>query len=356
MHLRSGLAAIVLLLLLVGLPVGAQDTGGSFGGGFDDDSSSSSDSGSDYSSDSGSSGSYDSGSDSSGSSGSSDSGWSSSDDSGSSGSGRPMTPEERKIFFITMAIAIPALLGGIKLKDMWDGRRRAARPAPTPPKQPTLHFVTAQLAIDWRARAALQERLAQLARSGKAGSKQGRVELLKETVLALVRAELSWLYSRWHAVDVARPEAEGAFRAATVDARARFKREVVRDAGGVVEAQAVVAAPPSPADGPGVVVVTLFVACDRPLTSPVPRHATALRSALNSLLTLGAGNLIALEVVWSPAVESDRMSTAELEQLYPELALIDPESVAGRVFCAHCTGPYARELMTCPHCGAPASA
>lgn len=103
-------------------------------------------------------------------------------------------------------------------------------------------------------------------------------------------------------------------------------------------------------------MVTLFVASDRPVTSPVPRHATALRSALNSLLALGPTNLVALEVVWSPALETDRMSTAELEQLYPELALIDPASIAGRTFCAHCTGPYARELMTCPHCGAPASA
>ena len=66
--------------------------------------------------------------------------------------------------------------------------------------------------------------------------------------------------------------------------------------------------------------------------------------------------MLALEVVWSPAAENDRMSTAELEQFYPEMKLIDPNSIAGRVFCAYCNGPFPAELLTCPHCGAPADA
>ena len=66
--------------------------------------------------------------------------------------------------------------------------------------------------------------------------------------------------------------------------------------------------------------------------------------------------MVALEVVWSPAAENDRMSTAELEQFYPEMKLIDPNSIAGRVFCAYCNGPFPAELLNCPHCGAPAEA
>jgi len=36
------------------------------------------------------------------------------------------------------------------------------------------------------------------------------------------------------------------------------------------------------------------------------------------------------------------------------LRLIDPESIAGRIFCSYCQGPFAMELLNCPHCGAPA--
>jgi hypothetical protein len=47
------------------------------------------------------------------------------------------------------------------------------------------------------------------------------------------------------------------------------------------------------------------------------------------------------------------MSSAELEQHYPDLTLIDPASIAGRVFCSYCRGPFPMELLKCPHCGAP---
>ena len=50
------------------------------------------------------------------------------------------------------------------------------------------------------------------------------------------------------------------------------------------------------------------------------------------------------------------MSTAELEQFYPDMRLIDPNSIAGRLFCTYCKGPFAMELLQCPHCGAPAEA
>jgi hypothetical protein len=50
--------------------------------------------------------------------------------------------------------------------------------------------------------------------------------------------------------------------------------------------------------------------------------------------------------------EQDRMSSAELEQLYPELALIDPQRIAGKTACAFCSGAFPMELLRCPHCGA----
>ena len=61
-----------------------------------------------------------------------------------------------------------------------------------------------------------------------------------------------------------------------------------------------------------------------------------------------------LELIWSPSEPGDRMSSAELEVLYPELARLDAS--VGRVACSHCAAVFARELGTCPACGAPAPA
>jgi hypothetical protein len=58
-------------------------------------------------------------------------------------------------------------------------------------------------------------------------------------------------------------------------------------------------------------------------------------------------------VIWTPAEENDRMSSAELEARYPSLTKLPSRPAAGRVFCTYCRGPFAAELPKCPHCGAP---
>lgn len=79
------------------------------------------------------------------------------------------------------------------------------------------------------------------------------------------------------------------------------------------------------------------------------------RSRIVSLLTrlhdLGANELIALEVIWSPAIDADRMSTLELEQFYPELKRLDSSVPSGPIWCTHCNAEYAAELGKCPTCG-----
>jgi len=107
-------------------------------------------------------------------------------------------------------------------------------------------------------------------------------------------------------------------------------------------------------EGAGVVVATLIVAARNELLDLTnPHDADELRMALRALSAMQGNPLVALEVVWSPAEENVRMSTAEQESLSPELSRLDTGSAAGRVFCASCGGPYATELGECPHCGAP---
>ncbi len=217
----------------------------------------------------------------------------------------------------------------------------------------SMHLSQLQLGIDWHARRDLQGTFARLAASGKTGSREGRAELLRETVLAIRRAEVSWLYVGFREQTGYRPqEAEGVFRLAANDARARFRREVIRDAGGQVSQQAASGMQARSDEGEGVVVVTLVLATWRIVRAPGGAHAGEIRAALDNRAALTPAELAAIEVVWSPAVEEDRMSSAELEQFYPEMVKIDPASIAGRVFCEFCKGPFAMELLQCPHCGA----
>ncbi|MCS6798552.1 MAG: DUF1517 domain-containing protein [Myxococcota bacterium] len=212
------------------------------------------------------------------------------------------------------------------------------------------------LAIDWRARPFVQAALDRMARSGQTGSRRGLVALLGQTVDLLLRAEPAWLYAAVYNQHPTSPQlAEAAFRQKAADARSRFRHELVRNAEGRTQSAEGPRMRAREEEGEGLVVVTLVVAARGVLLDVHDAaDASQIRTALAALRALDEQRLVALEVVWSPAAEQDRMSSAELEALYPELArLRGVQQVVGRVFCRYCSGPFAAELGRCPHCGAP---
>ncbi|MFK7987591.1 MAG: DUF1517 domain-containing protein [Sandaracinaceae bacterium] len=214
-----------------------------------------------------------------------------------------------------------------------------------------------RLGIDWRARRELQAELQRMAASGNTNSKQGLSRLLREAILAVRRCEVSWLYcsiANYHPMSAA--SAEGIFRQTATSSRAKFTEELVRNADGSTSTREAAARRAHKHEGEGVVVVTLIVASRREILDVTETgDANRIKVLLDEMvMSANPQSLVAMEVVWSPADENDRMSTAELEQHYPELRKIDERSIAGRIFCDYCRGPYAMELLTCPHCGAPA--
>lgn len=221
---------------------------------------------------------------------------------------------------------------------------------------PNAMYVTAlSIGLDWRARKQLQDQLKRLAETGDTRSPAGLAHLLSETVLALRRNEISWLYANYRDEGGLAPQnAQPTFARIAQDLRARFQSEVVRGASGQMQAQDAPAMRARGEEGEGTVVVSIVLATRRPMQGFQLSDATQIRAALSDRGTVQGPQLVALEVIWSPAAENDRMSTAELESVYPELKLIDPNSIAGRIFCAYCNGPFAAELINCPHCGAPA--
>ena len=370
-------------LLFVGLltlagPAVAQETGGSFGGGdwgSDDTDTGGGSYGGGGSYDYGSSDtSYDSSDTSYDSSGDDDPGWG--DDWGG-GSGGGSGGGESWLCTILAPLPFLFLFVVVPLLEMYSGwasrrpyrgphtprgKRSRARASHRNVREPQatrkwtqVDISQVRLGLDWRARPLVQERLDELASAGKTHSKEGRAQLLRETTQLLERVRHSWLY-----LDVGnhRPMSQsagqGTFERLAIDARARFQKELVRAEDGTVTRTDAGEHSAHPHEGEGVVVVTLLVAARCELIDVYEgTDATAVTELLTHLGALTPKQLVALEVVWSPAAEDDRMSTAELEGRYPELHKLDEESIGGRVFCDYCRGPYAEELLVCPHCGAP---
>jgi uncharacterized membrane protein len=219
-----------------------------------------------------------------------------------------------------------------------------------------IRVMALSLGVDWRARRDLQALLEHLAKTGDMSRPKGRADALREVTLALRRAEMAWLYVAPAPVEAhSKSGAQRVFTEKASDYRARFRRELVRNDQGEVRTEVAPEMRAHANEGQGTVVVTLVVAAKRDLTPVTSPDAPNVRAALAALGSLHPNELIALEVIWSPATENDRMSTSELEQNYPEMRLIDPNSIAGRVFCVYCSGPFPMELLRCPHCGAPAT-
>jgi uncharacterized membrane protein len=244
------------------------------------------------------------------------------------------------------------VIAGLGLLVM-SGRMRAASelPGSESPVWNGIDLVSVQIAVDWRARPAMQRELARLAH-GATRSHRGLHRLLRATVHALRAERLSWLYAsvKDHR-PMSPPIAESTFQRLASSARAAFEDEVVRAIDGTV--QTIDGGPRTAREeeGAGVVVVTIVAASHAEIVDVRASDARAVDRVLAALEALEADDLVALEVVWTPALEEDRLSTAELEVQHPELQKLT--DIGGRVICGYCGGPYAMELAKCPHCGGP---
>jgi hypothetical protein len=269
-----------------------------------------------------------------------------------------------------LLVALAALLAAALRWQRRDPARvwyaRLGTPSPTSSPMPRpmlppragvrLQVATLALAFDATARAAIQAQMASVARSATLDSSKGLTHALASTLTALDRhagglRAVSGSYASVPSPDAARRDFE-----ARVDAeRGRYTVESLRvDAQG--ERAVEVAVAPRVEEGGGFVVVTLVVAWDGPVEALLPLASRDdLHRVAVGALTSG-WPVKALEVVWVPAAEGDVMSSAEMVRVFPELVWVDDDAAArfGRAVCASCKAAYARELGSCPACGAPA--
>jgi uncharacterized membrane protein len=214
------------------------------------------------------------------------------------------------------------------------------------------------LGLDWRARRFVQSELERIAKTADTSSRQGLVLALRQTALALRRCRDSWVYSgAFNAQPMLTNDAESLFHTQVEQARASFQHEIVRNTDGKISGRSAPELVARTEEGEGFVVVTLVVASRSELYDlAYANNPEQLRAALEALSGVTSADLVAMEVVWSPADENDRMSSVELEAHYPNLHRLPGATTAGKVYCTYCGGPAPAELLTCPHCAAPIEA
>lgn len=351
------------LALLVALPVSAahgQESGGSFGG---SDFGGGGGGGGDFGGGGGGGGWSGGGSDWSGGGGGGGGGIDFGSGSSTPGGGGSAGGAVLGLF---IAIAFMIVIFAISQAQQRAGRARRAGFAgdvqkllASVPPSPQAYVAALQLAIDWRERAAVQSVLERLAASGDLKTRAGLDRLLDETLGEIGR--------RQHAIRLAAyfsepfpslPACEARFRQVAATERGRFQVEQIRGeaTGAVRDASGKWVA--AQEEGLGFVVVTILVASRMaPPATGTRLDRAGLAVIANAMAANTPATILALEVVWTPAAEDDRMSSAEMQVLFPHLRAIDPEASAGgapelgRVTCGFCGGVFAAELPTCPQCG-----
>lgn len=273
----------------------------------------------------------------------------------------PYPPQKHEATWVTWAglgLALASL--GVTVFLVRRGLRtptEAPSDAPTvgPSAAPVMHvppratagsltsMLTFSVGVDGAGRAALQTALTRLAASARLDRPEGIaacVDAVAESLDA-VAPRVRYFSAASTAMTPARCDA--AFEAQVDALRGAYLVETVRGAMRVRAPQMT----PAEAEGAGFVVLSLV--CRHPQLAEAPTQDWP--ATLQALRQCRRAGWEALEVIWSPTDEGDRMSSAELEVLYPRLGALD--AGVGRVVCGHCRAVGARELGRCYACGAP---
>lgn len=183
------------------------------------------------------------------------------------------------------------------------------------------------LGIDAVARETVQQAMREIAERGRTDTPAGLVRMLRQAVAVLRGADEAWTHAgAQNHLPMPAGEAEPKFALATHTARSRFERELIRNADGTIERRDAPALPPRE-DARGVVVVTVVVAARVELADLANvRDRDALERALDGLSAVDPRDLVAMEVIWSPADAREVVTAEEIEERYPELSRLEPRS------------------------------
>jgi uncharacterized membrane protein len=165
----------------------------------------------------------------------------------------------------------------------------------------------------------LQADLRRLASASDTSSSEGLQRVLQETTLSLLRNPELWVYANLEEGQVPFVSAESAFNRLSVQERSKLSRELTTNVAGRISGEETGTGAGSSDATSDYIAVTLLVASRRPLNLKGSDNAEDLRESLQKIGALGAGDLLALEVIWQPEGAGEVLSTEDLLTAYPQL-------------------------------------
>jgi uncharacterized membrane protein len=168
----------------------------------------------------------------------------------------------------------------------------------------------------------IQESLTELTLNSDMETPEGLAEMLRETVLALLRSPENWSHVRAMSQTVkSREEAAQLFEKLSVIERSKFSSETLARVGGRIRRQELRPGDDGPA---AFIVVTLLIGTedDRPIIDQDIHSAQELEAALQRIGAITPEYLLIYELLWSPQDASDSLTYDELLAEYPDLVQI----------------------------------
>ncbi|WP_373540207.1 DUF1517 domain-containing protein [Chamaesiphon sp.] len=175
----------------------------------------------------------------------------------------------------------------------------------------------------------VQSKLDQLAETVNADTASGRMYLLQETSLELLRHPEYWTYGQTGVQQAKLDRAEAVFNQLSLNERGKFTTETLSkvnnqlrqaNANPVLNSTGELAT--AEQERPEYIIVTLLVAATRSLELPIINGQDDLRRALQMLGSLDASAIVAVEAIWTPQANGDALTTDDIMAHYPNLKLV----------------------------------
>lgn len=175
----------------------------------------------------------------------------------------------------------------------------------------------------------VQSKLDQLAETVNADTATGRMHLLQETSLELLRHPEYWTYAKTSTQQAKLDRAEAVFNQLSLNERGKFTTETLSkvnnqlrqaDSNAVLNSTGELATVEQ--ERAEYIIVTLLVAATRSLELPKINGEADLRQALQTLGSLDASAIVAIEAIWTPQANGDALTTDDILAYYPDLKLV----------------------------------
>jgi uncharacterized membrane protein len=179
-----------------------------------------------------------------------------------------------------------------------------------------------QVALRSAARS-VQSELSQLTLEADTETAQGLKQLLEASALILLRNSENWTHVLASSQTIERREdAEQVFSRLSVEERSKFSAETLTNVDGKIQQRSLFE--PDPDEGlAAYIVVTLLIgtADDQPLFGEI-NSLEAMQDTLKKVASMRSDYLMVFELLWSPQVETDTLTEAELATEYADLIAI----------------------------------